>query len=219
MLLIPAGSFIQLDRRVALPRDYWIGKYEVTQAEFTALTGNNPSYFAGRSNHPVEKVSHIDAVAYCNALTRRERESGRLPAGYEYRLPSEGEWEYACRAGSTNRFSFGDDPEMAAAYAWTEENSDGSTHPVGEKLPNAWGLHDMHGNVWEWCIDWFEEFEPGEVTDPRGPPTGRYRIFRGGSWNHAAKFAGSANRFGMAPSNSIYFVGFRVVLGQTPATP
>jgi formylglycine-generating enzyme required for sulfatase activity len=216
MVRIPAGSFQQLNRRVTLTRDFWLARFEVTQAEYAALMGTNPSHFAGHPEWPVEKVRHVDAVAYCAELTRRERAAGRLPPDYEYRLPTEAEWEYACRAGSTNRYSFGEDETGADAHAWTEENSNGHPHPVGQKAPNAWGLHDMHGNVWEWCHDWFAEFSPGDAVDPAGPATGTLKVFRGGSWNHAAKFARCANRFMMAPSNGIYFVGFRVALGPVP---
>lgn len=213
MILVKAGSFTRMNHQVVLSRDYWLGKYEVTQGEFAALMGRNPSQFTGDSNRPVEKVSFMDATAYCAHLTRRQREAGNLPPGYEYRLPTEAEWEYACRAGAVTQFSFGDDPATAADHAWTEENSEGTTHPVGRKLPNAWGFHDLHGNVWEWCQDWFAEYPTSAEVDPVGPPTGKFKVFRGGSWNHAAKFARITSRFMMAPSNGIHFAGFRVTLG------
>ncbi len=220
MVAIKAGSFLRVGHRVTLTRDYWLGRCEVTQGEYWALTGQNPSHFTGDTNRPVDKVTQADAVAYCVELTRREREAGRLPANYAYRLPTEAEWEYACRAGSTNLFSFGDDAKAAEAYAWTEENSDGATHPVGQKLPNAWGLYDMHGNVWEWCRDWFAEYPAVEETNPVGPSTSKYKVFRGGGWNHQAKFARCSNRFMMPPANGIFFVGFRVALGLAdPAAP
>jgi formylglycine-generating enzyme required for sulfatase activity len=217
MVLIHAGSFTRLNQRVTLSRDFWLGRFEVTQAEYSALTGMNPSHFPGDLHRPVEKVSHVDAIAYCAALTQRERESGRLPPGYEYRLPTEAEWEYACRAGSTNFFSFGHDATDADQYAWTEENSQARPHPVGQKRPNAWGLHDMHGNVWEWSQDWFAPYPPGDLTDPVGPTQGELKVFRGGGWNQAAKFARCSNRFMMAPAMGIHFVGFRVALGRTEA--
>jgi formylglycine-generating enzyme required for sulfatase activity len=213
MILVKAGSFNRLNQTVILSRDYWLGKYEVTQGEFAAVTGRNPSQFGGDPKRPVEKVSHVDATAYCRALTRREREAGRLPPGYEYRLPTEAEWEFACRAGSNAQFSFGDDPAAAGDHAWTEENSDGTTHPVGQKAPNPWGFHDLHGNVWEWCQDWFSDYPPATVVDPVGPATGRFKVFRGGGWYHAARFARINSRFTMSPSNGIDFVGFRVALG------
>ncbi len=213
MILVKAGSFTRLGHVVILSRDYWLGKYEVTQGEFAFLTGRNPSQFPGDPNRPVEKVSHVDAVAFCRALTKREREAGRLPPGYEYRLPTEAEWEFACRAGGTGQFSFGDDAAASGDHAWTEENSDGTTHPVGQKAANAWGFHDLHGNVWEWCHDWFGDYPAGTVIDPVGPPKGRFKVFRGGGWYHAAKFARINSRFTMSPSNGIDFVGFRVALG------
>ena len=214
MVPIKAGSFVRIRQPVSISHDFWLGKYEVTQAEYVALLGQNPSRFAGDSNRPVEKLSHFDAKAYCAALSARERAAGRLPPGYEYRLPSEAEWEYACRAGTTNRFSFGDDPQAAKAFAWTQENSDSTTHPVGLKRPNPWGLHDMHGNVWEWCLDWFAPYPEEPATNPTGPATGKFKVFRGGGWNQEVEFARSANRFMMSPSNGIYFVGFRVALSR-----
>jgi formylglycine-generating enzyme required for sulfatase activity len=216
MVRIKADTFLRIKYPVTLSRDFWLGKYEVTQGEYLAIMGKNPSHFPGDSNRPVEKVTHVDAAAYCAALTRREREAGHLPSGYEYRLPSEAEWEFACHAGTTNLFSFGDTTTEADQYAWTLENSEATTHPVGLKRPNSWGLYDMHGNVWEWCSDWFAPYSPGPVTDPQGPPESKYKVFRGGSWNHAIEFARCSSRFMMGSSNSIYFVGFRVVLGQVP---
>src|SRR6266498_878023 len=219
MVLIKAGTFLRIKYPVTLTRDFWLGKYEVRQGEYAAVMGKNPSHFPGDTNRPVEKLSYFDAVAYCAALTRREREAGHLPVAYEYRLPSEGEWEYACRAGTTNLFSFGDTVTEADQYAWALENSDATTHPVGQKRPNPWGLYDMHGNVWEWCNDWFAAYAPTAVTDPPGPAEGKYKVFRGGGWNHAIDFARSSSRFMMSPSNGIYFVGFRLALSQKPASP
>ena len=219
MVLIKAGSFVRIRQPVTITHEFWLGKFEVTQAEYAALQGTNPSHFTGDSNRPVEKLSHSDAKAYCAALSARERVAGRLPPGYEYRLPSEAEWEYACRAGTTNRFSFGDDPRAADAFAWTLEISESTPHPVGLKRPNPWGLHDMHGNVWEWCLDWFAPYPEEPATNPTGPATGKFKVFRGGGWNQEVEFARSANRFMMSPSNGIYFVGFRVALGQTSAAP
>jgi len=215
MVFIKAGSFVRIKHPVTLTRDFWLGKYEVTQGEYEAVMGKNPSHFKGDSNRPVEKLTYLDAQAYCSALTKRESQAGRLPPGYAYRLPTEAEWEYACRAGTTNLYSFGDTITNAEQYAWTLENSESTTHPVGLKRPNAWGLYDMHGNVWEWCSDWFADYPATELTDPSGPKQGKFKVFRGGSWNHAIELARSRNRFMMAPTNGIYFVGFRLALSQT----
>ena len=214
MVLIKAGNIVRGKHSITLTRDFWIGKYEVTQAEFSTLLGRNPSFFTNHPAFPVEKVTHEQASAYCRALTARERAAGRLPATYEYRLPSEAEWEYACRAGSTNHFSFGDSEADAHDFAWTAENAEGTPHPVGLKRPNQWGLHDMHGTVWEWCQDWFVEYPATPLQDPLGPPGGKYKVFRGGGWNQDVKFARASNRFMMAPGTGINFVGFRVALSS-----
>ena len=215
MVRIPAGTFQRIRFPVTVTRDFWMGRYEVTQAEFQRVMGTNPSHFAGLSNHPVEKVSFVTASNYCARITAMEREQGRLPATHEYRLPTEAEWEYACRAGNTNRFHFGHEVEAGDAYAWTAENCDATTHPVGLKKPNDWGLHDMHGNVWEWCSDWFEPYPPRALVDPTGPPstgTNKYKVFKGGGWNQDLVYGGASSRFMMPPASGIHFVGFRVVL-------
>jgi len=212
MVSIKAGTFLRIKFPVTLTRDFWLGKFEVTQGEFERVMGKNPSHFPGDPARPVEKVSHGDALAYCAAVTKLERDAGRLPAGWEYRLPTEAEWEYACRAGTTNLFSFGDDALKAEPYAWTLENGENIPHPVGQKQPNPWGLFDMHGNVWEWCLDWFEPYPAGHLTDPVGPASGTYKVFRGGGWNNEVSMARSSNRFMMAPGTGIHFVGFRVAL-------
>lgn len=216
MVRIPAGSFVRMNQKVTLTRDFWIGKYEVTQAEYSEVAGKNPSHFKDDPKRPVEKVTFFEASDFCVALTERERRAGRLPLGFQYRLPTEAEWEYACRAGTTNFYSWGDDASVAAEYAWTSENSDGATHPVGQKRPNPWGLHDIHGNVWEWCSDWFAPYAGVAVTNPAGPPTGKAKVFRGGGWNNEVPLARSSNRFMMAPTNGIHFVGFRLVLASSP---
>lgn len=217
MVLIKAGTYLRIQFPVTLTDDFWIGKYEVTQGEFQRVMGKNPSHFSGETNRPVEKVAFADAQVYCAALTQQERAVGRLPGLWEYRLPTEGEWEYACRAGSTNLFSFGEDAALSDSYAWTMENAENVTHLVGQKHPNLWGLYDMHGNVWEWCSDWFEPYPAGHLTDPAGPaqtPQSKYKVFRGGGWNNDVNMARASNRFMMEPARGIHFVGFRVVLGQ-----
>lgn len=220
MVRVAPGSFLRLGNPVTLTEAYWLGKFEVTQEEYRAVTGKNPSQFQDSpQKSPVEKVNFFEATAYCEALTVRERQAGRLPEGYAYRLPTEAEWEFACRAGSTNRFSFGDDEALAERYAWTLENAEGRPHPVGQKEPNALGFRDLHGNVWEWCSDWFTNYPNAALTNPVGPATGKFKVFRGGGWNNEAKFARASNRFMMEPARGIYFVGFRVALGRTPSAP
>ena len=201
--------------RVTIGKGFWIGKYEVTQVDYLSVMGINPSSFLDDLNRPVESVTWNDATNYCVKLTEQERRAGRLPTGYVYRLPTEAEWEYAARAGTGTRFSYGDDPgyTLLDAYVWCGVNSAETTHPVGTKLPNPWGLYDMHGNVWEWCSDWYEGSYPGgSVSDPQGPVSGLGRVIRGGSWKGLSRFCRSANRSTgdpLIPGNN---VGFRVAL-------
>ena len=200
--------------KVTISRGFLMSKYEVTQAQYKAVMGVNPSEHKG-DNKPVEKVSWHDAVAYCAKLTGKEKAAGRVPGGYEYRLPTEAEWEYACRAGTTTAFSFGDDVSKLGEYAWYGGNSSSTTHPVGEKKPNGWGLYDMHGNVWEWCQDWYANYPGGSVTDPQGPATGSFRVNRGGSWIDSAGYCRAALRDGNGPGYRVSHLGFRPVLAPT----
>lgn len=216
---------------VIISRGFWMGKYEVTQGEYEALTGSNPSWCNGDrtaagglnygidTNRPVELVSWLDAIQYCSALTQKERAANRIPPDSLYRLPTEAEWEYACRAWTSTRFSYGDDPGYTnlANYAWFGDVG-GTTHPVGEKPANPWGLHDMHGNVWEWCQDWVGEYAGGTALDPQGPDSsGSGRVFRGGGCSTLARSCRSASRNSSLSFNSFGNVGFRVVLA--PGTP
>ena len=195
--------------RVTLTRGYWLGKTEVTQAQWEALMGSNPSNFKG-ADRPVERVSWDDAMEFCRKLTERERLAGRLPEGYEYTLPTETQWEYACRAGTTGDYA-GNLDEMA----WYGSNSGGATHPVGQKQPNAWGLYDMLGNVYEYCRDWNNSYPGGSVMDLSGPPSRGFIGFRGGFWG--AFDCRSADRlFSTGNSNIRYEVaGFRLALAPT----
>lgn len=169
--------------------------------------GTNPSLEKG-ANLPVSGVSWVSAAEYCRRLTDRERAAGRLPEGYAYTLPTEAQWEYACRAGTTGDYA-GD----LNAMAWYDRNSDLRVHSVGQKQPNEWGLYDMHGNVWEWCLDWYDTYPGGTVTDPAGPPEGRNRALRGGSWKDWASDCRSAVRSLGEPDNPhFHLVGFRVAL-------
>jgi formylglycine-generating enzyme required for sulfatase activity len=237
MVFIPPGTFRmgsptnEVDRSdyegpqtdVTISRGFWMGKYEVTQGEYLDVMGNNPSWFQPPNietadlRRPVEQVSWFDATAYCAALTERERSAGRIATNAVYRLPTEAEWEYACRAWTSTRFSYGDDPGYTnlTNYAWYMDNSGGETHPVGQKLPNPWGLYDIHGNVWEWCQDWFGAYAGEIALDPQGPATGSSRVIRGGAWYYWKDWFNprdcrSAGRRG--PDDWIISFGFRAVL-------
>ena len=200
--------------RVTFTQGFWMSKYETTQEEYLTVMGDNPSYFTGDLKRPVEQVSWDDANDYCAALTARERAAGRLPTGYVYRLPTEAEWEYCCRAGTTTRFSYGDDVQYLQLrnYAWSITNSGGTTHPVGLRRPNPWGVYDMLGNVWEWCLDWYEIYPGGSVTDPRGPTTGSARVIRGGGWGYTDWFCRTASRDYDWSGLRNFYMGFRPVL-------
>jgi formylglycine-generating enzyme required for sulfatase activity len=199
---------------VTISRGFWMGKYEVTQAEYQAVMGNNPSDFKGDPNRPVDSVTWFNATNYCGKLTQRERAADRISNNSAYRLPTEGEWEYACRALTSTRFSYGDDPDDSgfSRYGWYDGNSDSTTHPVGLKLPNPWGLYDMHGNVAEWCQDWFAPHPGGSTLDPKGPATGTDRVSKGGIWLRPPTSNRSAFRLSIPPDFISDGEGFRVVL-------
>jgi eukaryotic-like serine/threonine-protein kinase len=208
VVYIPAGEFQmgsrngELDEgpvhRVVIPEPIWMGKYAVTQAQWESVMGNNPSHFKGH-NLPVETVSWDD----CQEFIRRLKAIGD---GYTYRLPTEAEWEYACRAGTT-----GDYAGNLDAFGWYEKNSGDETHPVGQKEPNAWGLYDMHGNVWEWCADWYGTYLSYSVTNPTGPSSGSLRVRRGGSWGGTAAYCRAAARSRNSPGARRNYLGLRLV--------
>ena len=196
--------------QVTITKPFWLGRTEVTQREWTALMGSNPSHFKG-DLLPVENVSWTLAMEFCRKLTERERAADRLPAAYAYTLPTEAQWEYACRAGSTGDFA-GDIADMA----WHEGNSGNTTHAVGAKKPNVWGLYDMHGNVWEWCSDSYaDKLKGGSVTDPK-TTSGASRVRRGGSWVINALYCRSAFRGKGEPDFLNSSLGFRVALVPAP---
>ncbi|MDC0300285.1 formylglycine-generating enzyme family protein [Verrucomicrobia bacterium] len=199
---------------VTITKPFWLGKTEVTQSQWKAVMGNNPSRFKG-DDLPVEQVSWNDAVAFCEKLNEVARDT--LPDGYHYTLPTEAQWEYACRAGTTTRFYYGDDDNQLGNYAWYYDNSSLKTHPVAEKLPNGWGLYDIHGNVWEWCLDWYGDYQGGSITDPQGPQSGPDRVNRGGCWRDGARYCRSVFRYGYWPGNTNYALGFRVALSSVPS--
>ncbi len=187
-----------------------IGKYEITQAQWQVVMGDNPSYFKGDSNLPVESVTWRQANDFCTKLSEA--------TGYNFRLPTEAEWEYACRAGTNTEYSFGDDEKLLGEYAWYSGNSGNKTHPVGTLKQNPFGLFDMHGNVFEWCSDWYGESYYAELSkqqgiplNPPGPTRGEFRVLRGGSWGNLY-YHRSANRHWSAPGGILSLVGFRVVL-------
>jgi formylglycine-generating enzyme required for sulfatase activity len=222
LVLIPAGEFLmgspdsdgtadddeKPQHRVRITRPFYLGVTELTQEQYEQVMGSTPSGFQGDPKRPVEKVSWHDAVEFCRRLSQKE--------GKEYRLPTEAEWEYACRAGSTTGWCFGDNESELGQYAWYSGNSGRGTHPVGQKKPNAWGLYDMHGNVWEWCADWYgkDYYRTSPLDDPKGPDSGGDRVLRGGSWVSNARSARSASRTTLTPGNRLNLVGFR--LARTP---
>ncbi|MFA6564399.1 MAG: formylglycine-generating enzyme family protein [Verrucomicrobiia bacterium] len=199
---------------VKLTKGFWMGKYEVTQEQYEAVTGRNPSGYKGARN-PVENVNWSDAVAFATKLNGM----GILPAGAACRLPTEAEWEYACRAGSTTRFYNGNGEVELARIAWYGAsrvllyggNAGKNPHTVGEKEPNKFGIYDMIGNVWEWCSDWYGPYHGGGAVDPTGPATGSKRVRRGGAFPNAQGFLGSAPRGASAPLDKVSAFGFRVV--------
>jgi formylglycine-generating enzyme required for sulfatase activity len=202
LVLIRAGKFMMGEEgnqhEVTISKPFYMGVTEVTQAQYQAVMGANPSQFKGPTN-PVDSVSWDDAVEFCRKLSEKTRKA--------VRLPTEAEWEYACRAGSKTRFCFGDTEEGLGNYAWYDANSSRTTHPVGQKKPNAWGLYDIHGNVWEWCADWYEDYPRGAVMDPQGAASGSQRVSRGGPWEGGIGLCRAAFRARDNPGH-----GFRVVV-------
>ena len=214
-LRLPAGQFAMGEgseaHLVTLTEPFYLGIYAVTQEEYKKVVGENPSHFKGAQN-PVENVSWGDAVEFCRRLSMlpEEKASGRV-----YRLPTEAEWEYACRAGTNTKYYFGDNKSQLGEYAWYDKNSASKIHPVGEKKPNSWGLYDMHGNVWEWCSDWYGDYPCRTLVDPSGPHTSSGRVARGGCWSGGAASCRSASRGGDAPSHRGSLFGFRVALSSS----
>jgi len=219
LVLIHAGSFQMGSdhndydespvHRVTLTRPYYLGKYEITQEQWEKVLGENPSQFKG-PNLPVENVSWEDCQRFIAALRKK--------TGRNFALPTEAQWEYACRAGTTTTFSFGDDESKLDEYAWFASNSELKTHPVGQKKPNPWGLYDMHGNVFEWCADWYSEsYTSGDVTDPTGATSGDRRTIRGGAWLYVSDNLRSSDRGFSPPEYRVNEYGLRcaMLLGET----
>ena len=215
---IPPGSFLmgspanekdrehyETQHRVNLTKGFRMGIHTVTKAQWRTVMGTNPNNFKG-DDLPVETASWNDCVEFCTKLSKRESKN--------YRLPTEAEWEYACRAGSQTAYHFGDDPSNLGDYAWFRENTNVNPHPVGQKKPNSWGLYDMHGNVWQWCEDWWDgdyySNSPGD--NPVNTKATLYRVARGGSWAFSPRYCRSAFRQNFSPGNRGDGFGFRVVL-------
>ncbi len=219
----------ETQHEVKISKEFWLGKYEVTQAQWDAVMGSNDSEFTGETL-PVTNVSWLKAMEFCEELTKMEEEAGNLPEGYKYTLPTEAQWEYACRAGTRTSLNSGKNITTKEWYekcpnldkvGWYEKNSSGTPHPVGKKQPNEWGLYDMHGNVLEWCLDHCDwNWIDGVVTDTyidgiKDPlcKTGSSRVMRGGSWyNRYAYFCRSAYRYHHYPDGRDNGSGFRVAL-------
>jgi len=213
---ISAGTFTMgvgsEARQVTLTKAFDLGVYEVTQEQYEKVMGTNPirvplESFKGPQK-PVVQVSWHDAVEFCRKLSALPAEK---KAGYVYRLPTEAEWEYACRAETTTKYSFGDSDSELGNYAWYYKNSGDTPHPVGGKKPNAWGLYDMHGSVFEWCHDGYGEYPSGSVTDPTGAALGSFRVDRGGSFANQTDFCRSAVRNWDSPDDRSIDLGFRVL--------
>jgi len=229
LVLIPQGTFQmgapfeeefarddEEPHEVTLSRDYYLGVTEVTQGQYEKVMGANPAHFQKRvirktdsSMYPVEQVSWERAVEFCRKLSELPEEKA---AGRVYGLPTEAEWEYACRAGSKTAYSSGESPQSLNDCTWLGTNSNNTTHPVGEKKANAWGLFDMHGNVSEWCNDRYGAYPKAAVSDPAGPQRGSSRVYRGGSIYHSASLCRSSVRFSEDPTVRQRSIGFRVAL-------
>ncbi len=228
--LVPAGSFTMgspsgesgrdndegPQRRVTISKPFYMGKFEITQGQWKRVMGNNPSYFKNAGDDaPVESVSWDD----CQVFVKKLCEMEGLPEG-SFRLPTEAQWEYACRAGTETALCNGALTSTSGrcrnldAVGWYNENSGQTTHPVGQKTPNAFGLHDILGNVWEWCEDWYGEnyYANANHQDPQGPNSGDRRVLRGGSWYYIARYCRSADRLRTNPDLRYINIGFRVVL-------
>jgi formylglycine-generating enzyme required for sulfatase activity len=216
-ILVPPGTFTMGDaqgdsdekpREVTITKDFWMQATEVTQAQWRAVMGPKPWSFSGLPTLPAEGVSWEEARKFIAKLGKTFEESlkDRTPS-----LPTEAEWEYACRAGSRTRYGFGDGDADLEDYAWFTRNSQKSTQGAGKKKPNAWGLHDMHGNAAEWCLDWYGPYKEN-ATDPTGPAEGQFRVHRGGSWNDRAVNCRAGKREKGPPDKESMFVGLRAVL-------
>ncbi len=222
---IPQGTFLmgspkselcrrkdEMQHRVIINKDYYLQRTEVTQRQWQSVMGNNPSYFKDYGNdYPVENVSWLDVQEFLKKLNAMDKDN-------IYRLPTEAEWEYACRAGATTRYSWGDEADCSKANYGNSPLArecatinPGHPSPVGSYQKNSWGLYDMHGNVWEWCADWYGAYKGAKAIDPRGPDHGTYRVVRGGAYFDPVASSRSANRCWDPPDYRVQDIGFRLV--------
>lgn len=221
-VLIPAGTFMMGSPRdepgrdsdetpqhqVTISRPFYMQTTEVTQVQWKKVMGNNPSHFSSCGDDcPVELVSWEDVQDFIKKLNSMEGTD-------KYRLPTEAQWEYAARAGTTTRFHMGNSDDDLLRAGWLKANSGSKTHQVGQKTSNSWGLYDMYGNVYEWVQDWFRLYTVGSLTDPAGPPSGLKRVRRGGSWSGIARYCRSANRDYFGPGQRSGLLGFRLLRTQ-----
>jgi formylglycine-generating enzyme required for sulfatase activity len=210
-VLIAPDTFLMGDEesssrhRVTITKPFYMQTTEVTQGQWKKIMGDNPSIFKNCGEScPVENISWLMAQAFIRKINQIERTD-------KYRLPSEAEWEYACRAGTTTKYSFGNGIDELSDYAWYNKNSDNRTHPAAQKKPNAWGLYDMHGNVWEWCMDWQNDNPSNAATDSRTTSYAQHRVMRGGSWPNNPATLTSAFRGQDYPVVQSHDIGFRIV--------
>ena len=226
MIWIPSGKFVMGSpksepghrqeeeelHQVTISRGFWIGQFEVTQAQFETILGENPSTFKD-PQMPVHKVNWEDAMEFCKALTDREKSVNRMPDKWGFNLPTEAQWEYACRADTTTVFNFGNEAEELPQYGWFVDNSDGRPKTIGTKKPNAWGIHDLHGNMGEWCFDWYGKAYPVDGSiDPITKKASAFKVFRGGTYTDIAERCRAAYRNRITPDTRNPWIGFRVVL-------
>jgi formylglycine-generating enzyme required for sulfatase activity len=217
----PGRKIDEIRHQVTLTQGYWMGKYEVPTAQWERIMGSQTAKSKKqKADSPIEEVSWSDVQVFLEKLNERELKAKRLPEGYRYLLPTEAQWEYACRAGTDSAYSFGDSADDLGDYAWHYDNSATGflfgkkrhLHPVGKKSPNPWGLHDMHGNVYEWCHDWYVGYTSDPTIDPAGPDNGAFRVFRGGSWYVGPEDCRSAIRRRHSPTYQVHSIGFRLSL-------
>jgi formylglycine-generating enzyme required for sulfatase activity len=233
LVRIPAGEFemghdddgmatrhAKPAHRVRITKPFYLGMHEVTNAHWKQVTNAEPAGTWKDADRPVAQMDWGQAAGFCTRLSAlpAERKAGRV-----YRLPTEAEWEYACRAGTTTHYAFGDDWQQLPDYGWFVDNSRGQTQPVGTRKANPWGLHDMHGNVWEWCSDWYGPYGKDAVTDPQGAAAGTERVIRGGSFQHSGGYCRSAARvaeaYGWPPYRPQDSWGFRVAMTEPDPPP